>query len=48
VEKEFHDWLSANRYAADAKLYAASTLKPLQNAAQGYLEISRLYSEPLR
>ncbi|HEV3383192.1 MAG TPA: hypothetical protein VG097_00175 [Gemmata sp.] len=48
LEKEFHDWLAANRYAADAKLFGASTVKSLQTAAAGYREIARMYSEPLK
>ncbi len=48
LEKEFHDWMASNRYAADAKLYGASPVKALQTAATGYRDISRLYSEPLK
>ena len=48
VEKDFHDWLAANRYAADAKLFGASPLKPLQTAAIGYRTIVQLYTDPFR
>jgi hypothetical protein len=48
VEKEFHDWLAANRYAADAKVYGESGIKQLQAIAAGYRDIARMYSEPLK
>ena len=48
AEKEFHDWLAANRYSADAKLFGASPVKALQIAAAGYRDIARMYSEPMR
>jgi hypothetical protein len=48
AEAEFHEWLARTRYTADASAFASSTLKPVQDAAAAYREISRAYSDAFR
>jgi hypothetical protein len=48
AEKEFHEWLAARRYGADAALFAASEVKPLQDVAGGYKDVARAYGEAFR
>jgi hypothetical protein len=43
-EKEFHEWLARSRYEADAEVFAASSLKPVQTLAPAYREIAKAYA----
>ncbi len=48
AETEFHEWLARTRYAADASILASNPLKAVQDAAAGYREISRAYTDAFR